>query len=120
MRFSLLILAFGLATACSSKSKSVINQDSKDSQAAEKAEAAVAKATDQASQPMTAATRAECSTKGDSRILEVRGAGKGCELAYTKSGKEDIVASAANGRNYCETTMNKIRDRLKAAGFECK
>lgn len=120
MRFSLLILVFGLAAACSSKNKTASVPETKDTPVAEKAAAAVTKATEQAVQPMTAAAKAECSTKGDSRILELRPKGKGCELAYTKNGQEGIVASAANGSAYCETTMNKIRERLKGAGFDCK
>ncbi len=120
MRFSLSTLAFSLAAACSSPSKTANTLEAKDSPVTEKAAAAITKASDQAVQSMTAAAKAECSTKGDSRILEVRQAGKGCELAYTKNGKEDVVASAASGSAYCETTMNKIRERLKGAGFDCK
>ncbi len=120
MRFSLLILAFGLAAACSSKPKSAAAPEPRDLPAVDKGSQSVTKGADQVVQPMIAASKVECSTKGDSRILELRAKGKGCELAYTKNGQEGIVASAANGNTYCETTMTKIRDRLKGSGFECK
>ncbi|MGZ3721935.1 MAG: hypothetical protein ACXVA9_03330 [Bdellovibrionales bacterium] len=80
---------------------------------AEKAKTETAKATE-------SSTKVECAVKGDSRILEARAKGNGCELAYTKAGKEGIVASAAHGTAYCETALGKLRDKLKGSGYECK
>jgi hypothetical protein len=67
-----------------------------------------------------AGTKVECSTKGDTRTLELREKGKGCELAYTKAGKEGVVASAAHGTDYCQKAFDKLRDKLKGAGYDCK
>ena len=65
-------------------------------------------------------TKIECSVKGDSRWLEVRKKGNGCELAYTKSGNEGIVASSANGSAHCDSTQTKIKERLLGSGYTCK
>lgn len=65
-------------------------------------------------------TKVECSVKGDTRIIEVRAKDKGCELAYTKAGKEGVVASAAHGTEYCENALEKLRDKLAGSGYDCK
>jgi hypothetical protein len=119
MRFSLAILALCLAAACSSKPTGAPPAP-KELPAADKGSQNVTKSADKTPEPMTPNQKIECSTKGDARILELRTKGKGCELAYTKNGQEGIVASAASGNQYCESTMTKIRDRLKGAGFDCK
>ncbi len=121
MRFSLMVLVFGLAAACSSNTKSPGGPEVKVLPAVDKGAPSSMKtpAADKVVEPMATA-KTECTTKGDTRTLELRAKGKGCELAYTKNGQEGIVASAANGNAYCETTLNKIRDRLKGSGFECK
>ena len=119
MRFALTVLAFGLAAACSSKPKAPPAAEVP--AAVEKAANNVVKNAEKAAESAaTAASKVECSTKGDSRVLELRAKGKGCELAYTKNGQEGIVATSGNGSAYCENTMNKIRDRLKGSGFDCK
>ena len=67
------------------------------------------------------ATKVECAVKDDVRILELRGHGGGCEFAYTKGGKEGVVASSENnGLSYCEKKFQTLKDRLKGAGFDCK
>ena len=33
---------------------------------------------------------------------------------------EGIVASSVHGTKYCETALDKLRDKLKGAGYECK
>ena len=65
-------------------------------------------------------SRVQCSKKGDERILEVREKDKGCELGYTKAGKENVVATGSHGTTYCTKTMEKIQEKLKAAGYDCK
>ena len=66
------------------------------------------------------AGRLECVHQSDTRTIEARAKDKGCELAYTKAGKEGIVASSGNGMAYCEKAADKLRDKLKTAGYECK
>jgi hypothetical protein len=67
----------------------------------------------------SATARMECSLKGDVRVLELREKGKGCEFAYTKNGKESVVASSGTGSAYCEKAKEKLRDKLKASGYTC-
>jgi len=85
-----------------------------------KAESAAKTETKAQAADKSSSTKVECSVKGDERVLEVRGKGSGCELAYTKAGKEGVVASAAHGTDYCEKSLEKLRDKLKGAGYECK
>ena len=92
-----------------------------------KAPAPVIKATDhkEASAATTtkaaSATKVECSVKDDVRVLELRSHGGGCEFAYTKGGKEGVVASSENnGLAYCEKKFETLKERLKGAGFDCK
>ena len=68
----------------------------------------------------TGVTRLECSKKNDDRALEVREKDKGCELGYTKSGKETVVATGSHGTTYCTKAMDKIKDKLVAANYDCK
>ena len=65
-------------------------------------------------------TKVQCSVKGDERVLEVRVKGKGCELAYSKFGNEGIVANANSGQEYCEKTLEKMREKLSGSGYDCK
>jgi hypothetical protein len=63
--------------------------------------------------------QAKCSVKGDVRTLEVREAGKGCELAYSKMGNESIVATSLNGTEHCAQVAEKIKNKLSGSGFSC-
>jgi hypothetical protein len=108
-----------LSTACS--------HDSKKADAPSEAKAAASTSADKAKAEVKKTeakaadgTKVECAVKGDSRTLEVRAKGNGCELAYTKAGKEGIVASAAHGNEYCEKAFEKLQDKLKGSGYECK
>lgn len=118
-QLSFIILAAALiSTGCSHKDKkpdAPLMADAKATaqKTAEKAKGEVKKAT-------SSDTKVECSVKGDERILEVRDKGKGCELAYTKAGKEGVVASAANGKEYCSKALEKLREKLKGSGYVCK
>ena len=78
------------------------------------------KAKSESSKTFSGGTKVECSVKGDDRILESRAKDKGCELGYTKAGKEGVVASSAHGTSYCEKALEKLRDKLKGSGYTCK
>ena len=90
-----------------------------------KAPAPIIKATDH-KEPSTAqaakgAAKVQCSVKDDVRVLELRSHGSGCEFAYTKGGKESVIAtSESNGFSYCEKKFETLKERLKGAGFDCK
>ena len=62
----------------------------------------------------------ECNNKSDKRTLAVRSKDKGCEFAYTKSGKESVLASGHSGFDYCLKVQEKLQAKLQAANFECK
>jgi len=64
--------------------------------------------------------KSECSVRGDERVIDVRSKDKGCELAYTKGGTENVIASSPNGTAYCEKAAEKLKEKLKGAGFTCK
>jgi hypothetical protein len=81
----------------------------------EKAKTETAKVT-----PTEDVEKVECSVKGDERIIEARAKNKGCELAYTKAGKEGVVASSSHGTEYCKKALERLRDKLKGAGYDCK
>ena len=61
-----------------------------------------------------------CEKGADHRSLDLRSKGKGCELAYVKSGQSAVVASAKHGFDRCEAAMKKIQDKLTAGGYVCR
>lgn len=83
-------------------------------------EAPAAATTPAPSAPAADSDRISCAVTGDERVLQVRAKGNGCELAYTKGGKESVVASSANGSDHCKKTAEKMKQRLGGAGFVCK
>jgi hypothetical protein len=115
MRFAITVTAALLLTAgCKSKDK---NPDT--AQPAAAAAKGAAKEVKKASAEATSSSKVECKNGGDTRVLEVRGKDKGCETAYTKAGQENVVGSSQNGTAHCEGIMNRIKDKLAAAGFTC-
>lgn len=64
--------------------------------------------------------KAECVLKTETRSLEVRAKDKGCELAYTKGGKEKIAAESRHSVGHCQAAMKKIEDNLTKANYVCK
>ncbi|HMN68563.1 MAG TPA: hypothetical protein PKC28_08485 [Bdellovibrionales bacterium] len=116
MRICLLVLALTGLAACSSAHKDSTDKAGADAakQAADKAASTIKKGV-----PVVPGT-VECESKADKRALAVRPKGDGCELGYTKSGQEAVVATSAKGSAHCEATLNKIKTRLLEAGFTCK
>lgn len=114
--FSLAVLTAFLSFGCASKSKT----------APPAAETPAAAAPDAAAKPDAKAApesknaAVTCEKQADKRILEVRAKDKGCELAYTKNGQEAVVASSHSGPTHCQTSLDKIKGKLEAAGFTCK
>ncbi len=129
MRFAIIIgLAAGIAVGCASKNKDqAATATAPKTTTAEKAKAdakaatkdAKKAATDAAAAATSAAGAIECKLKGDTRLLEVRSKDNGCELAYTKAGQENVVASSMNGNAHCETVSGRIKEKLVAAGYTC-
>lgn len=44
----------------------------------------------------------------------------GCEVLYTKDTVEDSVADAKNDMEFCQKIVDRIANKLVAAGFDCK
>ncbi|HBL18420.1 MAG: hypothetical protein A2X36_14380 [Elusimicrobia bacterium GWA2_69_24] len=63
--------------------------------------------------------RTSCLSGSDLRDIEVLSAGAGCELAYSKSLKTTVVASARQGDAYCDAARQRIVAKLERAGFYC-
>jgi hypothetical protein len=112
------VITLGFAVGCSSTGKKT-DVPAEAKAAASKTETALS-ATDKKADEKTAAAKIECSFKEDHRALEVRAKDKGCELAYTKGGQENVVASSSHGNGHCQNALNKIKERLTTAGFTCK
>lgn len=119
MRSWLLIsmITLGFTVGCSSANKKT-DAPAEAKAAASKTETAL-KTTDKKVDGNTASAKIECSFKEDHRALEVRAKDKGCELAYTKGGQENVVASSSHGNGHCQSALNKIKERLTGAGFTC-
>ena len=118
-----LALAFNLV-ACANKTKTPDVQAPPAITTTGKVEAKVADVKNKVEKATANATsamdRAECTLKTETRNLEVRAKGKGCELAYTKGGTEKIIATSAHGASHCQAAMKKIQDNLTKANYTCK
>ena len=117
--FLLLAIAGGLiSVGCSHKAKNPDHETAPPAATAEKKMDHTAKAAP--GEMAKGASKSDCSVKGDERVVEVRSKEKGCELAYTKAGKENVVASSAFGMGYCEKAAEKLKEKLKGSGYACK
>lgn len=68
----------------------------------------------------TAGVVMTCVNGSDSRSIELKNVGTGCELMYTKHGEAKSIATAKNGSEYCEKISQKLVKNLNAAGIICK
>jgi hypothetical protein len=79
-----------------------------------------AEPTDLKTEPKPTAKVITCTSGTDERTLRnERREGGGCEVLYTKSGKESSVASARLETEYCDAGLAQIKSTLEAAGFKC-
>ncbi len=132
MRFVItLAFAAAIGTGCASKNKNQPAPASPAAAATEKMKAdaklaakhAKKEVKDTAAAATAAATgdatKVECKMKGETRLLEVRSKDKGCEIAYTKAGQENVVGSSMNGTTHCQGISDRIKEKLVAAGYTC-
>ena len=62
----------------------------------------------------------QCTLGTDVRTIVVRKKDiTGCEVSYTKFGKEKTVAEAGFDWKYCEGVQQKIRKNLESSNFKC-
>lgn len=64
--------------------------------------------------------KVSCMMKNDKRDIHVRTVGKGCELAYSKFGNEEVVATSLTGTEHCQKIADRIQGNLENAGFKCQ
>lgn len=82
--------------------------------------ASTAPTTEKAATKTASDSKVTCTRGKDSRMLEVQAKSKGCDLAYTKFGKEKTVASSSHDLGYCHKVMKRIEGKLKTAKFVCQ
>ncbi len=113
-------LTLSMSISCASKGKKAAEGD----KAAKTAEAQVDKAAKKADAKKDAAkTNAAsmaCTSGSDARTIAVNSKDSGCEVAYTKMGNEEVVASGMNGMDHCNRVQERIVKNLESAGFSCK
>lgn len=61
-----------------------------------------------------------CTSGAISRNIEIKSAGTGCKLMYTKNGEAKSIASAINTPSFCADVSDKLVKNLTASGFSCK
>jgi len=64
--------------------------------------------------------KVSCMMKSDKREIQVKKQGSGCELAYSKFGNEEVVATSLNGTEHCQKIADRIQGNLENAGFKCE
>ena len=116
---SLLVLSISLLfiAGCSSKGKKGEGTTAKDGA---KQEASADSKADGKTSSATSASKSTCMMKNDKRVIDVRTQNKGCELAYTKFGNEEVVATSMNGTDHCQKIADRIKGNLENAGFKCE
>lgn len=60
-----------------------------------------------------------CKLAKDERSAKIESQGEGCEVQYTKGGKMSVPAQQAHGTQHCKDVFERIRTKLKAAGYQC-
>lgn len=60
-----------------------------------------------------------CTNGKDARTVKNIASKTGCQVMYTKAGKESEVASSSKSDAHCKDVVAKMRGKLEAAGFKC-
>lgn len=62
-----------------------------------------------------------CRAGEDQRTIAKKSmTGGGCEVLYTKHGETNTIADAKNDVGYCDNVVDKIKNNLTSAGFNCQ
>lgn len=61
-----------------------------------------------------------CTHKGETRTIERKESGAGCEVVYTKGGKSSVAGKSAKGSRHCDQVAGKIKKNLESAGWSCQ
>ena len=119
MRFSVLLTIAMSLTACASGHKGTSASAPAPAENTAQSNPPATKG-DHSAAPSVETSKVTCTHAKDSRTLELRAKAKGCELGYTKGGKESVVATSLNGTKHCSDKMDGIKDKLVKAGFTCQ
>ena len=112
MRILTVMLAL-LMASCATSSKST-KTAAPATPSAESAPATNAKAKHPAGATVT------CKAASDVRTIAVADKDGGCEVHYTKQGKDSVISHALHGRKHCEDSAAKIRSHLTGSGYHCE
>jgi hypothetical protein len=121
MKFSLLIITL-FVVGCASNSSQKMEEKTQKSMKTEKVKAEV-KVEKEMAKPKamkTSAAAKTCSLGGDKRSIDIKKMDKGCEVFYSKNGKNKSIASAQNDLGYCDSIQDRITSKLTTAGFTCE
>lgn len=66
-----------------------------------------------------AATELTCKSNSEERTLAIVTKDAGCELKYTKSAETKVIASQVVGNKKCEEVLEKVKQNLVSAKYEC-
>lgn len=120
MRISILVALSMTMAACASNNKGAPTPTAPPSEKAVQTHPAPTATGEHVAAPAPKSSKVGCTHGTDSRVLELRTKGKGCELGYTKGGKESVVATSVNGTEHCAQKMAGIKEKLAKAGFTCQ
>jgi len=113
-----LALSLSLTVSCASKGKKAADGEKATKTVEEKADKAAKKV--EAKKAAATAASMACTSGSDARTIAVNAKDSGCEVAYTKMGSEEVVASGMNGMDHCNRVQERIVKNLESAGFSCK
>lgn len=118
MRYSLVMglgLAMILSIGCASKAKKPDAQTA----APQKTSAPAAAAKTETTTTYAGIMGVTCKKGEETRVIEIKQKGEGCEVMYTKGGQTNSVASGRSGNTHCENTLNKMKGKLTSGGYSC-
>ncbi len=110
-----------LLIGCGAKSK---KQDAAKADAGAQTEVAATgdlKATSTSTSTSTAdGDKVSCTMKSDTRTIQLRKNGGGCELVYSKFGNDEVIATSMAGTEHCQKVADRIKGNLENSGFKCQ
>lgn len=126
MKVYLLILAISVVSCASGSKKEKAPEMEKKVEAAKmeakkEAKTAVKKEMKKKPEAKKWSDHVTCSWGENVRIIKKqKPENGGCEVLYTKEGVEDSIANAQNDIDYCQEIVDRIANKLTAAGFKCE
>ncbi|MCB0404015.1 MAG: hypothetical protein KDD51_04465 [Bdellovibrionales bacterium] len=117
MKYLIWTLLTIFLVSCASTPKSGETADTTQAKDAEKTAQKAEDATKKGASPSAAGV--ECKWETETRKIENKTQGEGCEVIYTKNGTSETVGSATNDLSICEGIAKRIQGNLENNGFKC-